>query len=77
MEQQQGIIKNMEQDRKYGFIRGDSGIEFFFHKTGFVPNGDGIGFDNGFKGMVVTFDQEDSSRGPRAGNVRVKPRAAL
>ena len=36
METQTGIIISLHNDRNYGFIRGDDGVYYFFHRVGVV-----------------------------------------
>ncbi len=62
----EGQVNKLKADRGFGFIRGDSGEEYFFHSSA-VADG---GFDLLREGQPVTFDTESSPRGPRACNVR-------
>ena len=61
-----GSIKRLVRDRGFGFIRDDGGQEWFFHRSS-VTDG---GFDQLSEGQRVSFDEEPSPKGPRAGNVR-------
>ena len=61
-----GTIKRLVRDRGFGFIRDDSGQEWFFHRSA-VTDGS---FDHLNEGQRVTFEEEPSAKGPRAGNVR-------
>ena len=61
-----GSIKRLVRDRGFGFIRDDNGLEWFFHRTAVA---DGT-FDQLNEGQRVTFEEEPSAKGPRAGNVR-------
>jgi len=54
-----GTIKRLVRDRGFGFIRDEGGQEWFFHRSSVQGN-----FDQ------VSFDEEPSPKGPRAGNVR-------
>ena len=63
-----GTIKRLVRDRGFGFIRDDGGQEWFFHRTS-VTAGD---FDQLNEGQRVTFDEEPSQKGPRAGNIRAE-----
>jgi cold shock CspA family protein len=36
METQTGVIVRLHNDRGYGFIRGDDGVYYFFHRVGVV-----------------------------------------
>jgi CspA family cold shock protein len=61
-----GIIKRLVRDRGFGFIRDDGGQEWFFHRSS-VKAGS---FDQLNEGQRVSFDEEPSQKGPRAGNIR-------
>jgi CspA family cold shock protein len=60
-----GTIKRLVRDRGFGFIRDDGGQEWFFHRSGVQGS-----FDQLAEGQRVSFDEESSPKGPRAGNVR-------
>jgi CspA family cold shock protein len=60
-----GTIKRLVRDRGFGFIRDDGGQEWFFHRSSVQGS-----FDSLNEGQRVTFDEEPSAKGPRAGNVR-------
>lgn len=59
-----GTVKRLVRDRGFGFIRDGAGNEWFFHRSGAQA------FDNLSEGDRVTFDEESSSKGPRASNVK-------
>ena len=61
-----GVIKRLVRDRGFGFIRDDNGQEWFFHRSD-VQDGS---FDGLNEGERVSFEEEPSAKGPRAGNVR-------
>ena len=61
-----GTIKRLVRDRGFGFIRDDGGQEWFFHRSS-VKAGS---FDQLNEGERVSFDEEPSAKGPRAGNIR-------
>jgi cold shock protein len=61
-----GVIKRLVRDRGFGFIRDDNGQEWFFHRSA-VENGS---FDGLNEGERVSFEEEPSAKGPRAGSVR-------
>jgi len=64
-----GTIKKLVAERGFGFIREEGGsTEYFFHRSG-VPRSIG-GYDVLSEGQAVTFDIEDSMKGPRATNVQ-------
>jgi len=60
-----GQIKRLVRDRGFGFIRDDGGQEWFFHRSSVQGN-----FDQLNEGQRVSFEEEPSAKGPRAGNVR-------
>ena len=61
-----GTIKRLVRDRGFGFIRDDGGQEWFFHRSS-VKAGT---FESLNEGQRVSFDEEPSAKGPRAGNIR-------
>jgi len=61
-----GTNKSMGRDRGFGFIRVDGGQEWFFHRSA-VEAGE---FEQLNEGQRVSFDEEPSQKGPRAGNIR-------
>ena len=61
-----GTIKRLVRDRGFGFIRDAGGQEWFFHRSS-VKAGN---FEQLNEGKHVSFDEEPSSKGPRAGNIR-------
>jgi len=66
-----GTIKRLVRDRGFGFIRDDGGQEWFFHRSGVRE----AAFEQLNEGQRVVFDEENSSKGPRATNVQPEPRA--
>jgi CspA family cold shock protein len=60
-----GTIKRIQRDKGFGFIRDNSGQEYFFHRS--AVEGD---FDSLSEGQRVSFEEEQSPKGPRAGSVR-------
>jgi CspA family cold shock protein len=60
-----GTIKRLQRDKGFGFIRDTSGQDFFFHRS--AVQGD---FDSLREGQRVSFEEEPSPKGLRAGNVR-------
>jgi CspA family cold shock protein len=63
-----GTIKRLVRDRGFGFIRDDGGQEWFFHRSAVAQGA----FDKLAEGQRVSFDEEASAKGPRAGNVRAE-----
>ncbi|MGZ6269641.1 MAG: cold-shock protein [Candidatus Limnocylindrales bacterium] len=65
-----GTIKKLVSDRGFGFITGEDGKDYFFHRDGLDR---ALDFDRLVGGEKVEFEVEASPRGPRA--VRVAPAA--
>jgi len=63
---QNGTIKKLVSDRGFGFIAGEDGTEYFFHRSGTAD------FDRLVGGEKVTFEIEPSPKGPRAARVQVE-----
>lgn len=65
-----GTIKTVVADRGFGFIRCE-GMEYFFHRSGLNGcNYDDIVYRVQSGDIVrVTFDIEESAKGPRANNI--------
>jgi cold shock protein len=61
-----GTIKKLVSDRGFGFIAGEDGKEYFFHRS--TIEGE---FDSLRGGERVTFKLEASPKGPRAADVRL------
>jgi CspA family cold shock protein len=60
-----GTIKRIARDKGFGFIRDSGGQDWFFHRSSVQGS-----FDTLSEGQKVSFDEEQSPKGPRAGNVR-------
>lgn len=63
-----GTIKRLVRDRGFGFIRDEGGQEWFFHRSSMS---DGA-FEQLDESQRVSFDEEPSEKGPRAGNIRAE-----
>lgn len=63
-----GKIKTLAKDKNYGFITPDEGDKDVFFHASSVTSGD---FQQLEDGQAVTFEVEDSEKGPRAVNVVV------
>jgi CspA family cold shock protein len=62
-----GKIKTLRAEKGFGFIKDDSGKEYFFHQSAIY----GEGIDQLREGDSVEFDVGESGpKGPRAENVR-------
>ena len=62
-----GTIARLLIDKGFGFIRDESGIEHFFHRSSVR----GAVFELLRDGQRVEFNIEESQKGPRAGDVRL------
>ena len=62
-----GTVKKVVSDRGFGFIAADDGKEYFFHQSGVDSS---LNFDSLRGGEAVSFDIEQSQKGPRANRVR-------
>lgn len=62
-----GRIKKLEADRGFGFVAGEDGKDYFFHRSSVDGS---TRFDELSVGDSVDFTVEPSDRGPRAGRVR-------
>ncbi|MGX7350886.1 cold shock-like protein CspLA [Enterococcus canis] len=60
-----GTVKWFNAEKGFGFIQREDGSDVFVHFS--AINGDG--FKTLEEGQAVTFDVEDSDRGPQATNV--------
>jgi CspA family cold shock protein len=65
-----GTIKKLISDRGFGFITGEDGKDYFFHRDGLDAS---LDFDRLVGGEQVTFEVESNPRGPRA--TKVQPAA--
>jgi CspA family cold shock protein len=64
---QNGTIKRLVMDRGFGFLSGEDGKEYFFHRSSVEGSFEGLQ-----EGQKVSFDVEASApKGPRASRVRV------
>jgi CspA family cold shock protein len=61
-----GTVKKVVSDRGFGFITGEDGKDYFFHRDAMDAT---IDFDQLRGGEKVEFEIESSPRGPRAGKV--------
>lgn len=60
-----GTIKFYNFKKRFGFISGEDGKDYFVHETGIIDK-------NGVKdGVSVTFEVEDGEKGPKAVNVNI------
>ena len=61
-----GKIRTLRVDKGFGFIKDDTGKEYFFHQSAVY----GEGLENLREGDSVEFDIGEGPKGPRAENVR-------
>ena len=62
-----GTIVRLLTDKGFGFIGDEAGVEHFFHQSGVQ---DAV-FESLREGQRVEFTVEESTKGPRACDVRV------
>ena len=62
-----GTIKKVVAERGFGFIVAEDAKEYFFHRNSLDPS---LDFDRLAGGERVTFEIEQSPKGPRAEQVR-------
>lgn len=62
---QTGTVKWFNAEKGFGFITGEDGNDVFVHFSAIQSDG----FKTLEEGQAVTFDVEDSDRGPQAVNV--------
>jgi cold shock protein len=65
----QGAIRKLAVDKGYGFITGDDGEDYFFHRSAVDQTRP---FDELAEGMQVEFRPSESAKGLRADAVRVR-----
>lgn len=62
-----GTIKKLVRERGFGFISDTDGRELFFHQSGLVE----AKYDALTEGQKVTFEVEQSPKGPRAVQIQL------
>jgi cold shock CspA family protein/ribosome-associated translation inhibitor RaiA len=61
-----GVIEALNPDKDHGFLRGDDGIQVYFHRNAVL----GEGFDALRIGAEVHYTQEQGRDGPQASSLR-------
>ena len=69
-----GTIKKIVADRGFGFIVADDAKEYFFHRGALDSS---LDFDRLAGGEKVSFEIEQSPKGPRASTVRAAETASV
>ena len=62
-----GTVKKLVSDRGFGFITGEDGKEYFFHRSALAPT---LDFDRLVGGEKVQFEIERDPKGARARDVQ-------
>jgi cold shock protein len=62
-----GSVKRLTKDRGFGFIQGEDGHDYFFHRSELRG---GLDFDDVKEGQRVSFEPRQGDKGPRAAEVR-------
>ena len=61
-----GSVRKVNSDRGFGFIAGDDGKDYFFHRNALAAT---LEFDRLAEGQKVQFEIEQDPKGARARNV--------
>lgn len=62
-----GKVKRVYADKGWGFIKGDDGVEYFFHRSGCKNTK----LEQLKEGQDVTFEDAEGPKGPRAEDIYV------
>ena len=67
-----GYVKSIKSDKGFGFIKSDN-MEYFFHRSDLYGHWDDLveDFEKIGKQIQVEFERKESTKGPRATNVRL------
>ena len=63
-----GTVKKLVSERGFGFITGDDGKDYFFHRSSLAPS---LDFDRLAGGEKVQFEIESDPKGARARTVEL------
>ncbi len=65
-----GKVARVLDLKGFGFIRGEDGTEYFFHRDDLIDSFEDLASDlKRIRDIDVTFEVAKSNRGPRAANV--------
>ncbi len=62
----QGTIKKIDSAKAFGFIRGENGTDYFFHKSAVARD---VEFHELREGERVSFEASEGPKGPRAEDI--------
>ena len=62
-----GTVKWFKDDKGYGFITGEDGVDVFVHFSAWMAEG----FKSLAEGQKVTYDVQQGPKGLQAANVRI------
>ncbi len=65
----QGVIKNIQAEKRFGFLRDTNGFDRFFHASTVAGT---CNFDLLKRGDEVEFEPEEGPKGPRALGVKLR-----
>lgn len=61
-----GRVKNVNEDREFGFILGEDGVDYFFHYSNVIS------VDLPTKNSIVEFEVIQTEKGASASNIKVE-----
>lgn len=61
-----GTVKNVNTEKGFGFIKGEDGNEYFFHRSALPRD---VQIESLSRGESVVFEVSEGPKGPRAENV--------
>lgn len=65
-----GTVVRALAEKRFGFIQGTDGKQYFFHQSDYSGEWDDLAYDVGQnKKIVVSFEVASSMKGPRAAEV--------
>lgn len=62
-----GTVKKIVGERGFGFLTGEDGQEYFFHRSGLDIS---LNFENLTPNQRVSFEVESNAKGARANHIR-------